>query len=406
MYSRRGAGDPIHALQMANAIAPAVSALASAVATQFGVPPHIAGPVANMLAKGGADLAVRGIRAIRGKGRPRKAAKRIAKATIPPALGAGQVQRRAAPVAVGFKRATARPVMQNLPNGDIVVSHTEYFADMPGSTGFAATPRPINPVSTIFPWLNLLARRFESYVFEELEFIYQPMCSTATAGSVILFVDYDVTDDAPVDKQQALGNRGAQRGAPWETVVFASAREDLHQRKSYFCGPKAATEADAKLHNVGNLFVCTAGMSGTTVTGELSVRYRIRLMTPQIGNLRVGAAVYMHRSGTTKNDPFGTLEETSGDFPATYTAPADVPTFTFTQPWSGLVTVVLTGTGLGGSVPSGTGTESELHQVDNSTTGMAAVYFVSCGIGETFVLTLTSTTITAADIYFYQGGTA
>lgn len=409
MYSRRCGvrGSHTHTTftlaALEAVITPAVTALATALAAEFGIPPQVAVPIAGLLAKEGVGMASKGIKALRKKAAPKRQGALVRKPQLR-AVPAGRSVMAPVPISVGLKRATARPIVQNLANGDIVIHHTEYYADLNGTVAFNATGRPINPVSTLFPWLRALANRYESYVFEELSFIYQHACATTQAGTVMMFVDYDVTDAKPLDKQQALGNRGAQRGAPYEDFVFDCLREDLHQRKSYFCGPKAPTAADAKLHNVGQLWVCTSG-AGTSMIGELSVRYKIRLMTPQLGNIRVGDSIYMARTGTSKNDPFGTLVTSDRDFPADYTAPADVPTFTFTQPWSGFVTVNITGTTLTGSTPTGTGSETEIFEtLLADATKLSAGYYITCGVGDTFILTLGSAAISAAAIYFYQGG--
>lgn len=76
------------------------------------------------------------------------------------------------------------------------VAHREYLGDITGSVNFAiAKTVAINPgVPASFPWLAYIARQYESYYVRSMCFEYETQESTATAGTVMLAVDYDATD--------------------------------------------------------------------------------------------------------------------------------------------------------------------------------------------------------------------
>lgn len=182
---------------------------------------------------------------------------------------------------------TSAPRMMSLRNGDCIVTHREYIQDITAFTGspstFQSTSFALNPgqVAT-FPWLSNVARNFESYRFRKLHFRYETEAPSSLGGTLVMSVDYDSTDPAPLTKQQAMAYRNAVRSAPWEPCCHTSMREDLSKLKSMFVRPGAQpANTDIKLYDVGNLFVCTQNVTtASAVCGELYVEYEVELLTP------------------------------------------------------------------------------------------------------------------------------
>ncbi len=308
-----------------------------------------------------------------------------------------------APTAKGKVQKNKRPLTVPAENGDIVISHREFISDVAGSVAFAATKYSVNPgLPGTFPWLSTVARSYESYRFEKLEFAYETQAPSTTPGTAILSVDYDASDATPTTKTQAMAYRSSVRSPSWSDCEHMSLKEDLSKRSSYFVrSGSLAANSDVNLYDVGSLFVCTQAQSGSSVIGELYVDYKIRLMTPQIGNVGIGEAIYGIFSGTSNAAPFSS---SSGNLPATVgfvgTTPTSNSTWTFTQPWEGFVTVNLTGTGLSNVSASG-GTEI-FDLVDAGGTRETALYSLSIQAGGNFLLSVPNTTISAAAVYFAQ----
>jgi hypothetical protein len=196
-----------------------------------------------------------------------------------------------APVAQGRKSTMKKAKMTTSPNGDCRIVHREYIADLVSEASnpslFKSDSFPVNPgMSVTFPWLSQIAPRFEKYRFEKLHFDFETEAPTSVGGSVILTLDYDASDAAPVSKVQAMAYKNAVRSPPWEEACHVSAREDLGQQRQYFVRDSAVpANSDVKLYDVGNLFACSqnilTGGSATTL-GELYVDYVVVLITPQL----------------------------------------------------------------------------------------------------------------------------
>jgi hypothetical protein len=222
---------------------------------------------------------------------------------------------KSAPVATTRIQKATKPSVKTLPNGDCVIVHKEYVADILAGTGtpslFTVASYPINPgQSALFQWLSRIAINYESYMFEKLTFDYETEASTSLGGSLILTVDYDAADPSPTNKQQAMAYRGSVRSSPWTACSHISSKEDLKKSKTNFvrfAGQPANT--DIKTYDIGNLFVMSQSVSTALATlGELYVCYTVRLMTPvyEVYSSLVGGAI--DGGGTiSAANPYGTL---------------------------------------------------------------------------------------------------
>ncbi len=199
-----------------------------------------------------------------------------------------------APVAKTVVSKTPAPkIKRSAKNGDVVVEHTEFLQDITGSQAFAVNAFAVNPgLSQTFPWLSQMARLFESYRFEALDFDFRTEAGTTATGSVMAAIDYDASDAPPTTKRQLATYRGYKRSAPWNSFVQSSIREDLSKRQSYYVrSSPVPAGSDVKLYDVGNLFLATQLQANNSVVGELYVRYRVKLMTPQLQDPALGSAL-------------------------------------------------------------------------------------------------------------------
>lgn len=309
-----------------------------------------------------------------------------------------------APVAMSRKIVTARPKMQSLASGDVVVRHREYIRDIGGSIGFAAEAFPINPgQAQTFPWLSSLASRFESYRFMRLAFELNNLAPTSETGTVALAVDYDAADPAPASKLQALSYRSSVRVSPWRSVRFESLPEDLHRTSTYYLRTAAVLSGglDIKMYDVGNLFVITQGqISPGAGVSELYVEYEVILMTPQIDFL--GSTVGARLSGTvglTATALFGT--DATVDAESTLALTVDTTSgasVKFNQDFTGLWIMEVTGTGLADVTTSGpnpTIASTLFMSVGTDSTTLVWVGQVAAQAGQLLELGITETTVTS-----------
>jgi len=314
--------------------------------------------------------------------------------------------RVSAPVAKGRVSVMSKPKTRNEPNGDILITHREYIADINGSVAFTAVSYSVNPgLPGSFPWLSTLARSYESYRLESLEFRFETQAATTTTGTVILALDYDASDSAPTSKTQAMSYRGSVRSPPWSDSDHKSLKEDISKRSSYYTrGGATGTNQDIKLYDTGNLYVCTQGQANANLIGELYVDYRIRLMTPQLGQAGVGEAIWGVFSGTVNSAPFGTITGVMPVVRVSTGTTTSVSSFTFSQPWEGYVTLTLTGTVLGNVNEAGsTVTVVEIMEVqDGGALNDIVILSVIALPGQILIFNIANTTISASSCYFAQ----
>lgn len=198
----------------------------------------------------------------------------------------GTAKANSAPVSINVTTKKGTPTVKSTARG-ITVTHKEYIGDFTSNgASFAVNNYNVNPgLSGTFPWLSAIANRYESYLIDDLRFIYEPICPTTTAGSILMAMDYDAADSAPSNKVTIMSYTSATRTSPWNRTVFAAKRSDLHKFgvQRYVRSTTVPTGTDVKTYDVGNFFLASQGTpAGPTALGEIYVSYTIRLMTPQI----------------------------------------------------------------------------------------------------------------------------
>lgn len=305
-----------------------------------------------------------------------------------------------APVAQARRVTTSKPKIQGRANnGDIRVQHREYISDVAGSVAFASTEFLLNAGSLIsFPWLSSIARQYESYSFRSLKFCYESQAPTTATGTVLLVLDYDAADAAPLSKVEAMSYRNSVRSAPWQESSHRSSPEDLHKMKSYYVRDTTilAANLDVKTYDIGNLFVCTQGQANTNAIGELYVEYDVDLMTPQLVKPLVPGFKLTTTAGQSNVLPWGTSWTLDPDNNIRVTVDSGTQ-LTFNETFEGLLILSTSAAGAAtaagnGQIGAGTATVSELVDLvtspaTTSSFGGAAVYSVRAVSGQTVILT-------------------
>lgn len=312
-----------------------------------------------------------------------------------------------APSAVGARITKRMPYMRSLPNGDSEGYSCEYVRLLSGSVAFAVSQLSLNPGQPgTFPWLSGYAQLFESYRFEQLRIEYVPSCATTSTGNVVLMVDYDASDSAPVSIMQAFNSRSSRIVQPWAGTVFEAVREDLEKQKTYFVrSGSLSSNQDVKMYDTGTINICRQGQADTSNIGSILIEARVRFMTPQQNNPQLGTSKYGTFTGSSNAAPFAT---SSGNLPATVQSSGtttSVSTWTFQQPWAGVMALYAVGTGLSGSnlTVGGTGTNTELKEVEAGGTDMCAAVSVNVQQDQSLIITIGNTTLTSVTGKFGQG---
>lgn len=317
----------------------------------------------------------------------------------------GDQKSKTAPVAMTNVNRTRKPRVQTLPNGDCRITHREYVEDIAAGAGtpspFTVQGLPLNPGQKgTFQWLSRIAANYESYAFESLRFCYETEASTTLGGTLMLAIDYDAADPAPISKQQAMAYRSSTRTAPWSGCKHTSMREDLTKNKSNFVRIGAQPpNTDIKTYDIGNLWVISQGISTSAATlGELYVEYTVKLMTPVYESIAdlVPTGGSLTRGGASSGaNPLGTIP---GSNPYNYGIAVDgLSNITITNPGTYLVYFSAGGTGITAvNVVPDIHSNSVLIDQEIDAAGTFQVSAYSITVAETTVIaySLTATTVT------------
>jgi hypothetical protein len=121
----------------------------------------------------------------------------------------------------------------------MTIIEDEFIQNISGSTGFATTGFYMNPgqIAT-FPWLSTLAKQFEKYTVNSIEFYYKPLVSgfatNGQSGKVMLSFDYDASDTLPSSKIQVEDTHPHADCMPYEECYLALSSRELNQQDSKY----------------------------------------------------------------------------------------------------------------------------------------------------------------------------
>jgi len=317
---------------------------------------------------------------------------------------------------VSVPLASSRPMRTTVPvvsgsaysgDGRVRIKHREYVQDVNGSVAFSAALLSINPgLSSMFPWLSVVASQFESYLFRKLSFEYETQKSASTSGSLMLAVDYDASDSAPVNKSQLMAYHNAVRSAVWEECCYRGDSADLKKFgvQRYIRSGSLAANLDLKTYDVGNLVIATQGEADTTAIGELYVEYDVELITPQVNvDLASANSLLVTSSTSTRASPFTGATLTGG-----ISASVAVATLTINKPGKYILVLENVGTVMTNTAPTLTGTATVSaggalggsQMIDAAATHSNDCWLVSTSDpGQTIIFDFTASCTTLSSIF-------
>lgn len=206
----------------------------------------------------------------------------------------------------------------------VVIRHKEYVCEVMGSTSFARKlTLTINPGnSKLFPWLSGIAGYFEQYRIKGMVYHYVPTSGTAVSGtnpaigSVMLQTSYRANAPPPTSKVEVLNEYWASEGAP--NAEFCHPIECDPKENPYnihYVRQGSVPEGDSELlYDMGATHICTSGMPGANVVGDLWVSYEIELLKPVVVS-DVTWQDYRSCTFTSNNTTlFGLPSSTNNDF--------------------------------------------------------------------------------------------
>lgn len=183
------------------------------------------------------------------------------------------------------KTVTNRPQLKSSQNS-IRVCHKELLTAVENTNdGFGLNvTSAINPgLPGSFPWLSVIAQRFEKYKFLKLKYFYIARCATTNSGSVLMAVDYDPADKAPRSEEQMSSYQGCSSDVVWRDVVL-DAGALIDKSKFYFIrSSDLAANLDIKTYDVGNFYLATD--SPFAFPGKVWVEYECELSIPHIEHM-------------------------------------------------------------------------------------------------------------------------
>lgn len=340
-----------------------------------------------------------------GKGNPqkKKGGKKTNKNKSRSFAGSGSMA-VSAPVQQGYVQRYTRPQFSGNRGTSLVVRHREYIGDVLSSTVFAVQKYDLNPgLDQVFPWLSRIAGQYESYLIESFKLIYEPQCATTTPGTVMVAIDYDAVDNSPTSKAQVMAYESAVRSPAWSACIFHSNPADLHKRKTYFVRSGSTSVTTRNTYDTGSIYICRQGQAGVgTPIGELYVEYAVRLMTPQMGDVFSGGALYRTWFGASNTSPFGTTNGNVSTVTSSIGTTSSVTTVTFNQQFSGLLDLSVIGTGLTTPTLTGTGERTLISSFDSTGIQYANIWNIKVDAGETIIINITNTTITGTQLFLTQ----
>lgn len=182
-------------------------------------------------------------------------------------------------------------------NTYVTLAHTEYITDIIPSQDFTMQiDEPVQPgLPFLFPWLNTIARNFETYRCKLLLFHFRSTSADAvlstvaptgstSLGSVIMMAQYNVLADPPTTKREMLNNSTATSCKPSNSMTFRVSPRASY-KTLFIRTPYTPDTGDRRLYDLADFHLATEGMQGTTGSiGELSVTAIFTFTKPTLVN--------------------------------------------------------------------------------------------------------------------------
>jgi hypothetical protein len=139
----------------------------------------------------------------------------------------------------------------------------------------------VSPTNTLlFPWLEGISGNYESFLFHKLHIEYVPNCSAAEAGSIIIAIDYDPTDDNEITAQTLFAMKNSVFGNVWGSFTHRSDVSDMRKQKTYYTTKDLAIP-NPRQNAIGRLYCYADNVTNNHSAGRLFVNYDIEFFTQQ-----------------------------------------------------------------------------------------------------------------------------
>lgn len=191
----------------------------------------------------------------------------------------GQVM-LAAPVSYGSKGSFRSPYK----NMAYTFSSSDLVASIEGSPSFAIEgDYSVNPGLTVpFSFLSRVAVNFQQYRFLRCRFRFEPACSTATSGTILISPDYNSKENPPTSLSTAMNNIGSLSTNSWRPLTV-----DLAPKAMFSLGKmknirNGAITGELNTYDAARVYVCVEGQSDTNSIGLLYIDYTVELSLPQV----------------------------------------------------------------------------------------------------------------------------
>jgi len=234
------------------------------------------------------------------------------------------------------------PRKQFMPNGDLVIRHTEFLGKIMGSVNFTSTSYPINPgLPQDFKWASPIANQYESWSCRKLDYEFVNSKAGTYSGDIIMGIDYDPSDPSPFSEDELQSYWGAKTGQICQPMLLKGDMKALHKVPEKFTriGAPGATE-DLKFYDGGNFFIATTDCADTSTIGRLFCHYEFVLKTPQSNSSNVLSCLASSTSES-PGAPLGTGIVSNGSNTLTWLSGT---TFSFSVPGQYIIVWSTTGT--------------------------------------------------------------
>lgn len=150
-----------------------------------------------------------------------------------------------------------------------------------------------------FPWLSQIAVAFKEYKFRRLRYRWEPNCSSATPGAMIMVPLYNADDQAPTSVRQALDMKNAVNIPIWQKGVIEFSGQKF--MKNLFV--RASTlSGSLLLYDFGSVVFIVDNVPATANIGKMFIEYDIDFFIPT----RLASITAGYGSGMKNSSSFNT----------------------------------------------------------------------------------------------------
>lgn len=205
--------------------------------------------------------------------------------------------RTSAPASSAATVGYSAPTIKNMPNGNVMVTNREYFAEVrtpplesvgEGSSFFVQSYVINAGLSTVFPWLSNLAKSYTRYKLA-FNLSYESSVPTTNTGSILMAYDRNSQASLPASKQAMLSYQASNTTNLWNAMVFPASGKVLHpSEKDLFLRNAALIEGEDPLqYDMCQVFVAIADWltsNENAVQGNIYITYTCELLNQKIND--------------------------------------------------------------------------------------------------------------------------